>query len=66
MKNKKCECPNEAKSKLGRSWFRAEEYKAMSHKAGKCPGDFELATYNRDDNTSIIQVGCHLPGDVKL
>mgnify|MGYP001563278603 CR=1 FL=1 len=60
----RCECPSVVTISLLKAWYLPEEYKTMSHEAGKCPGDYLVKKYQRGDRTLWLCSCCHLSTDM--
>ncbi len=61
----RCECPEEGKA-TNMAWYSVDEYKAMRHLPGQCPGDYNVKLYNRNGVPMWLCSCCHLAGDLPM
>lgn len=59
----KCQCPEQAMATVPASWYEPQELKAREHTPNKCPGDYEVWLYQRDEEQLWLCSCCCLHGD---
>jgi hypothetical protein len=59
----RCECPDTGGIGLGLSWYEPQEYKALNHPKGVCPGDFGIRLYERKGQRLWLCSCCNLNSD---
>lgn len=61
----KCECPEDAVRAVAAALFgyEPEEEKARDHRAGECPGDYQLRLYERAGKQLWLCSCCWTFGD---
>lgn len=68
MDELRCECPTYGQDSAYVRLFgvEPEEEKALDHPEGACPGDHDLALYQRSDEQLWLCSMCCLIGDVRI
>jgi len=63
----RCECGEDSRSNPNpRGMYLEQEYKAMKHAPGECPGDYGVKTYLRGGIPINLCSCCNLTTDVEV